>query len=118
MKCDTKKKSENVRAAFKAQAEAAEYNWRCFFDKTFETLGEYRMLDVWSNYETCTTWCKFEFNNELYDVVFELARVGKDWSVKELNFTVFGTDLHMASVIRKYLLDVLKNVQERMENEK
>ena len=117
MKLYLTKKPENVKAAFLAQAEEVEENWKLFFDQAFATFEDYKMMDHRSEYETCTTWYKFTFDGEYYTVIFELAKIGKDWSVKKLKFSVFGTDVWGCIVIRNCLKAVLKKCKKEMKKE-
>lgn len=102
MKLYLTKKDENVKAAFRAQAEEVEENWKLFFDKTFATFEDYKMVDHHSDYETCTTWYTFTFDGDYYKVMFELAKVGKKWKMM---------------VIRNYIKDVLKKCKKEMKKE-
>ena len=117
MKLYLTRKDETVKAAFRAQAEEVEENWKCFFDKTFATFEDYKMIEHRSEYETCTTWYKFTFDGEDYVVMFELAKVGRNWSVKRLNFSVYGTDLWKGLVLRNYIKVVLKKCKKEMKKE-
>ena len=117
MKFYLTKKPENVKAAFRAQAEEAEENWKLFFDKTFATFEDYKMVDHHSDYETCTNWYTFTFDGDYYKVMFELAKVGKNGSVKELNFIVYGLDVWKSVMIRNYIRDVLKKCKKEMKKE-
>ena len=117
MKLYLTKKDETVKAAFRAQAEEVEENWKLFFDQAFATFEDYKMIEHRSEYETCTTWYKFTFDGEHYTVMFELSKIGKDWSVKRLNFSVYGTDVWRSIVIRNYIRCVLKKCKKEMKKE-
>lgn len=117
MKFYLTKKDENVKAAFRAQAEEVEENWKLFFDKTFATFEDYKMVEHHSDYETCTTSYTFTFDGDYYKVMFELAKVGKNGSVKKLNFSVYGLDVWKSVIIRNYIRDVLKKCKKEMKKE-
>lgn len=118
MKLYLTKKPENVQAAFRAQAGEVEENWKLFFDQAFASFDDYEMINYYSEYETCTTWYTFKFDGDYYyRVMFELAKIGKDGSVKKLKFSVYGIDVWRMLVIKNYIRDTLKKCKKEMKRD-